>query len=267
MDMERRIPVTGIENARELGGYPVQDGRHVRKHVLLRTANLYDATQQDIDLLVHTYHLKTVLDFRGPEEVSAKPFRNMEGIQRHWLNVMPDMQGSSSKAVAHSNDDIDSVLTFLKSLKDFEEYTMYIAILSSFKGQQAYTRFFQYLLENDRDHAVLWHCNAGKDRTGIAAMLILSVLGADRDLILQDYLSTNDYRKGKIEDLTRRASEKTDNPLLLNRIQAMYGVRRELLENLMQYCISQSGSVVHYTKEHLGLTEEKIERLKQLYLE
>lgn len=143
---------------------------------------------------------------------------------------------------------------------------MYVAILSSIKGQMGYTAFFKYLLENDGQHAVLWHCNAGKDRTGIAAMFILSVLGVEEDILMQDYLDTNLYRKEKIDKVLKELSRLTDDQRIMDRAVGMYGVQKDLLQNCMNYCKQQSGSIIRYTKEYLGLTDTKIEMLKHLYL-
>ena len=264
MSFERKIPLEGVENARDLGGLPTKDGRQVRPHMLLRTANLFEATDHDWKLLQDTYHLKTILDFRSEHEVDNKPFQEREGLQRHWINVMPDMAGASP--VVHVNDSPEAILRFLQSLEHFDTYDMYVAILSSIKGQMGYTAFFNYLLENDGQHAVLWHCNAGKDRTGIAAMFILSVLGVDEDILMQDYLDTNLYRKDKLDKVIAELSRLTDDQRILDRALGMYGVQKELLQNCMNYCKQQSGSVIRYTKEYLGLTDKKIEMLKHLYL-
>ena len=113
---------------------------------------------------------------------------------------------------------------------------------------------------------MLWHCNAGKDRTGIAAMFILSVLGVDEDSIMQDYLDTNLYRKEKIDKVLAELSRLTDDQRILDRAVGMYGVQKDLLQNCMNYCKQQSGSIIRYTKEYLGLTDTKIEMLKHLYL-
>lgn len=264
MSFERKIPLEGVENARELGGYPTKEGKVIKPHMLLRTANLFSATDSDWNILQNTYHLKTILDFRSEQEVQNKPFLEREGIQRHWINVMPKMPVSAP--VVHSNDSIESIIEFISSISDFDSYDMYIAILSSIKGQIGYTKFFEYLLDNDGTYSILWHCNAGKDRTGIAAMLILSVLGVEEDIILQDYLDTNQYRKQKIEGLLKEASTITQDKTILDRIVGMYGVKEELLKNCMLYCKQDSGSVLQYTKNHLGLDDKKIEMLRHLYL-
>ena len=174
------------------------------------------------------------------------------------------MAGASP--VVHVNDSPEAILRFLQSLDHFDTYDMYVAILSSIKGQMGYTAFFHYLLENDGQHAVLWHCNAGKDRTGIAAMFILSVLGVEEDILMQDYLDTNLYRKEKIDKVLAELSRLTDDQRILDRAVGMYGVQKDLLQNCMNYCKQQSGSIIRYTKEYLGLTDTKIEMLKHLYL-
>lgn len=75
------LSLTGVGNARELGGYASEDGRTVKRGVLLRTAKLSKATDEDIERLLSVYHLAVDVDFRGDFEVEDAPDPEMDGVE------------------------------------------------------------------------------------------------------------------------------------------------------------------------------------------
>ncbi len=118
---------------------------------------------------------------------------------------MIDTAVFSSQSAA--NIDIKKLTIFqlvrLAEMTGMLDEKMYIGFLTSDMGQKAYSQFFRILLETSPDRAVLWHCTSGKDRTGLAAMLLLAALGVDEKVIMEDYLLTNEYNADKIESTKR----------------------------------------------------------------
>ena len=83
-------PGSGVGNARELGGYAAEDGRMVKQGVLLRTAKLADATEEDVERLLSVYHLAVDVDFRGDGEVEKAPDPQMEGVEYLNIHILED---------------------------------------------------------------------------------------------------------------------------------------------------------------------------------
>ena len=76
-----RIPLEGIDNARDLGGYTTMDGKEIRMHRLIRGGALNKATDRDQRILAEEYHLKKIIDFRTGAEVGEKPDPRIEGVE------------------------------------------------------------------------------------------------------------------------------------------------------------------------------------------
>ena len=89
----RSLLLTGVGNARELGGYTTEDGRTVKHGVLLRTAKLADATEDDIQRLLTVYRLAVDVDFRSDGEVESAPDPEMEGVEYLNIHIMDESSG------------------------------------------------------------------------------------------------------------------------------------------------------------------------------
>ncbi len=110
---------------------------------------------------------------------------------------------------------------------------MYDVFATSNYSRNMYHSFFNQLLEGG-DGTTLWHGSSGKDRTGIATVLILSALGVSQDTIMQDYLLTNDFVQGSIQYMTGKAAELTDDEHILQTVPKVVGVDAELLNGYYQ---------------------------------
>ena len=141
---------------------------------------------------------------------------------------------------------------------------MYITFLENAVGQKGYKEFLEILVK--ANGAVLWHCTSGKDRTGLAAMFILSVLGVDEDTIIKDYLLTNEYNAEKIAKTRTFFLEKThDETIAEKAVILMDGVSEIPMKNVLAHIKKKYGSVMGYIR-FLGISDEEIEILREKYL-
>ena len=177
-----------IFNARDLGGIPTTDGHRVKTGLLLRTAKLNSLTDADAARLEREFHLRHIVDFRDDSEAAAKPDRPIPGAVFHVLPVLPELPGNNNADYLRLSP--ERVGELMRGI--------YRTMAQHEKSAAAYRAFFDTLLTHPGE-SVLWHCTQGKDRTGIAAMVILYLLGADDDVIMEDYLLTNTYRKKAID--------------------------------------------------------------------
>ena len=170
---ERGLPLTGVVNARDAGGYRTADGRRVRTGLVLRTGALDKATDADLaDLAARG--VRVVEDLRTSYERIAGPDRLPEGAAGAIRDVMA--QASPLAAVAALAGGAD----------------MYRGFITTPGANEAFAAVLRDIATTDG--AVLYHCSAGKDRTGWTSAVLLTLLGVDRATVTEDYLLSNVFR-------------------------------------------------------------------------
>ncbi|MBR2109585.1 MAG: tyrosine-protein phosphatase [Ruminococcus sp.] len=268
MNLNQSIPLTSLRNAREIGGYCTADGRKVKRGVLLRTANLRDISDDDKRKLSESYNLQYLIDFRLPMEIADAIDPEIHGAEYHHLDVI-DM----SAFVSDDIPDIDFTTLDLVGMTNLTlqcgmyEDDMYIGFLMPDYGKKAFSSFFRLLLSADSDRAVLWHCTGGKDRTGVAAMLLLSALGVDEEVIIEDYMLTNKYNAEQIEKTRQYLKSKgCDDEFISKGILVFDAVDEVIMRTAIDYLKAEYGSVVGYIRDELNISNEEINSLKEKYL-
>ena len=266
------IGLTGVKNARELGGIPAAGGKKVRHGLLLRTGALYDATEEDRRILAQDYRLAWVADFRTLKEVNARPDPAFRGASFYHLLVLDENGGGMSRAARsvaeQGRSDFAALLVEMARAGTFSDKS-YCELLFTAWGMEAYRAFLDLALKNDGEHALLFHCTAGKDRTGIGAALLLSALGADREAVMEDFLLTNQYLAHElslVEDYVRRSCPGGADALM-PAIRATAGVDRRCLELMLEEIDQRFGSMDAFLSGPMGFNGRELERLRAIYLE
>lgn len=247
-------------NFRELGGYLTEDGRKIKWHKLLRCGSMAQLTKNDVDYL-DQYGVRYIIDLRSPEESNYSPDKYPDEAQYFQDTVYP-FSFSLFKNLGIINN-----MRLGASNMDFGRQT-YLQMLLDPHAQAAYRKMFNVLLENDKEgESVVFHCTAGKDRTGVAAFLILSALGVSEKQIVEDYLYTNLFFDNYSSETINDALESESQTEIAQRLNSKTAVIAETIEVLPKACQVVSGSVEKFLEEKLGMTKAKIERLQELYLE
>ena len=267
------VGLTGVGNDRELGGYVNRNGQKVKKGLLLRTAKLEAATEEDIAKLNDRYNLGTIVDLRTQMEIDKSPDPEIEGVK--WVNakILSDedyvgIGDALSDAMGEiSPDDPLAVEKALVKSGLFGD-DMFVRFLSSDSGKKGFAMFFNELLELPEGKSLLFHCTQGKDRTGCCAMLILSALDVDTETIIKDFLKTNEFNAGLIADekaeLIAKGAEGEDLQMIM---ATKDQVSEQFMRNAISYLSENYGSPLGYIKNELGITDEQIEQLKDRFLE
>ena len=160
-----------IQNMRDLGGIVTRDGRRIRRFRLVRSANLVQAGETDLE------HIAAVIDLRTPGERKEEPDR-VYGRRYLALPVFDDIQAG----ISHEEE------TKTQGIPDMAY--LYGKLIN--EHADSFRKILKEIMAHDfSEGAVLWHCTEGKDRCGITSALVLEILGADRDVIMEDYLKTN----------------------------------------------------------------------------
>ena len=240
----RSLQLSGASNFRDLGGYAADSGRMVRWRRLFRSDHLAALTQDDI-VELSRHGLARVCDFRGETE-RAPLLCAMPGLSVHFLPIEP-------MVVQGMNDMIDAGrrLTAKDTVRMMQH--TYRAFVHDNAG--AYAEFFRLLLEGDAP--LVFHCTAGKDRTGFAAALILLALGVPRDVVMQDYLLTNQFYRMPANSTSSLPGEV---------LQVLWRVQEEFLDAAMHAVDTDYGGVQSYMQTALGVGAKERERLAEIYL-
>lgn len=172
---DRLLPLTGAFNFRDLGGYPAEGGRVTRRGRLFRSDGLHQLTDGDVDLL-RSIGLATIIDLRTPGEVEQTGRGRLgdQAIGYHHLAVVQQTGGEAVGAPAPPGDDLA------------ERYLWYLDT-----GREALVTALG-LVADPANHPLVFHCTAGKDRTGVLAALVLDILGVEPAVIVADYVITAD---------------------------------------------------------------------------
>ena len=257
------IGVTSGRNFRELGGYQTMSGKKIKTHKLLRTGNLADLSPFDLEFL-KDYGVKYVVDFRSQAEVDKQPDRVPEGAKYEFDPVFSEDLTNSSKSIndLETQSKNDANFGFNHMLYAYED------MIESDSAKKAYRKFFDALLANDKDgDALIFHCTAGKDRTGFGALLALTALGVPLRDIKKDYLLTNITTKDFIDGLIAREKTKGKNDNILQSIHDIQSVHPEYLDHAIKIINDDYGSINNYLRDVMHLSSSDIMDLRRIYLE
>lgn len=266
----QKMEVAGVRNARDLGGYRTQDGRTVKRGLLLRTGELGEATPEELKQLIENYHVSHVIDLRSSSEIASNLEPVLSGVTQHALKIMDEERMKKRYASVKdvlSDPQADQITRIQACIESgLVSDQMYVEYLQDEQGKESYREFFRILLDNEPDQAVLWHCTNGKDRTGVAAMLVLSALNVDEETIMADYMLTNEFFADELSAMRSNfESVVQDEKLLDDMLVATRGVSERYMRNVMTYLKDNYGSVVEYLKTEIGLSDDDLAKLKELY--
>jgi len=268
------IGLVGVGNARELGGYAAEDGRIVKRGAFLRTAALANATEEDIQRLREIYRLSVVIDLRMTSEVEGTPDPEIDGVRNLHLGIMDEAAMAEKRQSMRPEDveglDLNNTVDRLKMAIRLGIISdqMYIEFLSGEPGKAGYARMFRELLALPDGESLLFHCTQGKDRTGCAAMLILSALGVDEETIIADFLLTNIFNARLIESERQMlADQGIDGDEQEIYLRAMDKVEPQYMVNALDWMKANYGSALGYIQTELGVTDDEIEALRNKFLE
>lgn len=256
----RLLNFEGINNFRDLGGYPTESGKQVKWGVLYRSATLADSTPGDLQNLSRL-RLSTLIDFRSEAEKAEEP------------NRLPDPPGFRVVEIPTLDDGnkalVEELMARIESgdFDSFDPDQVMIQANRQFAGEftPQFRQFIDTVLEADGD-PLLWHCSAGKDRTGFASAILLRVLGVPEDVVLEDYLASQqhalDARRGQLLLLRLFKGEQAADKLTV-----MMGVDQTWLAAAFEEIDTRWGGFDAYVRDGLQLDQQDIARLQRVLLD
>lgn len=268
------IPVNGIINARDLGGYIMQDGRRLRDGMLIRSAHLADASDEDLQYL-SSIPISKVIDFRKDIEMNGKTDRMVPGAEYIRLEI-----DASGKIVSQATEDEKRLFTGNKQF-DVKKFMvmaafnpmaqriaqqMYPNLTNDPECRKQFKQFFRLILDT-ANGAILYHCTQGKDRTGFASALMLAALGADRDTIVADFDATNRVYEEDVRQCCQNVLLMGGKENEIATVKSFLGANTDNFIKALESIDREFGSMEAYLKGPIGLTDQDILTLRERYLE
>jgi len=238
-------------NFRDLGGYLTQDGGRVKPGHLFRSGYLTDLSPDELQG-VQKLGIARVCDFRSAAERNAQPDPELPG----WRQIEGCRGGDSSDSFA-------ALAALAERARAGELVDWRGLIVSSYANMgQHYAPAFRALFDSVLEHPgdpVLFHCTAGKDRTGVAAALLLLALGVPEEQVIADYTMSE---MDPVSDLETDAY-----PAELVNQPDLQATDAEYIRSALEGIRRDYGSVDAYLREVMGLNEERLSVLRSALLE
>ncbi|GAB2537422.1 tyrosine-protein phosphatase [Nocardia heshunensis] len=220
---ERALPLLGVENARDIGGYRTVDGRQVRTGLVYRSGELSKASDLALAYLA-IHRLKLDDDLRLGFEIAAAPDRVAPGATYRNIDVVRQASPEVIQSAYAAGPEL------------------YRAFITTPGANEGFAAVLRDIIDTT-DGTVLYHCSSGKDRTGWTTAVLLTILGVDRDTVTFDYLLSNYYRDAAPGDIA--------NGVVVSALDAAFDQ------------VNQSyGSFDNYIHEGLRLTDADIAALR-----
>ena len=251
LGVDRHVSLEGARNFRDIGGYATSDGRRVRRGLLFRSDALAQLTESDYQALARL-NIETVCDFRQDWEKERAPTRWPGRNAPELLSLPNPAQAGPSylELLANSATAADMAAYMLRGYEtNVAEYA------------PSYAATLRRIVNSDRP--VLYHCTAGKDRTGLFTALLLSFLGVPRSTVFEDYLLSNDYvaTPQRIETVAAQLKATPAQVTPLARVERPY------LETAFRVIDEHYRSLDGYRRTALALSDEDLKLLKARLLE
>ncbi len=260
------ITFEGLPNTRDLGGMPAADGRRIKPGCLLRSGALHHAASSDLERLRADLHLACVVDLRTTleREKDPDPYRKLPQTAFYDLPVLT----GEAVGVTHEGDLGEELKKLAGTQIDIHRIvrSIYEHALVSPAGRIAYGSFLTIALENP-EGAILWHCTEGKDRAGLAAVVIERALGVTEQNVKADYLATNLFVRNHLEKMMDELAEKIPGLRGLdNSIDAAFYAFSDYFASAMASIDEAYGSFDAYLEKGLSFGPDKQAALRAKYL-
>lgn len=226
-----RLPLKGTVNTRELGGYPTKDGKVTKYHIFIRSDGLTNLTEED-NIFLKEYGITDIVDLRGSTSIQ-NTFISDDNIDKKFFNF---------HYIPLSNNGIEE---YVKNNQYSDNFNFGIGYSYLLDNKDRIKEIFD-VLANSKG-GVLFHCAAGKDRTGVVAALILGLCNVPTQDIVANYEVTSTYiSKSKFMEVYSKNMQKSDSLFITtfidNLIQKYYSYENYLLE--------------------CGISKERLEKIK-----
>ncbi len=246
MDFELK----SVQNFRDLGNILTKDNRKIKSNLLFRSATLSTLSEEEYNILKNKYNLSLVIDFRSETSFKNKP-DNIYSTRKEHLKVYKYL-------------DTQRFDYSIKVTPDEFFFNVYRGFTLTEESILAYRKFFKLIIDQ-KEGSIVFHCTSGKDRTGIASMLLLYALGVDKETIIKEHMKTFEY----MYPIFKSELNKLENPTYfdVDFLYCLYIPKQIYVEYYFKLLDEHYGGIENYIKNYLKISEDEINILKDRYLE
>ncbi|MEY3989749.1 MAG: hypothetical protein RI985_830 [Chloroflexota bacterium] len=234
--MQREIAINGLYNIRDIGGLPSGSGSVVARNQFFRSDSPHaiDSTGQQQLMLIG---VRTVIDLRYENERARlpNPLANLSDMSYHNIPLMVD------GAIEHNAEDLTHLGAFYRYLLN--------------NSQPAFAQVFETMAEQPT--GVLFHCQVGKDRTGVVAALLLELAGTPSEHIVDDYVATAKHIEPLLPELRKHRPERINS----EQYERLLDARAEFMHEFLRELQLTYGSAEQYLT-HIGVNSTRIHALR-----
>lgn len=241
-----------LVNFRDIGNIATQDGKRVKPNLFLRSGEVVNVHQSAVDLLLNEYKLETIIDLRREKETTERPDDTLTGVDYVNIDILKDVKGQG----ASFEDLLKGAGT-----ADIGMLELYEELVLTDGARRGYRQFLELILNKPKS-PILFHCFAGKDRTGMAAAIILKSLNVSDKLIFDDYLKTNEMRKEANQLIVNDLRSKGLTEEQLNEVLVMMNVDKRYLEHSFKIIDKEFGGFEQYITEGLRMPKDFFTEMK-----
>ena len=259
----KKLEYRSLPNIRDLGGMRTKDGRQIAPGKLIRCGHLSGLSGRELSDLADL--VGVVIDFRSDGERSENPDAQIADAIYYHNPVVESLTPGVSREASADRHAIEQLL-----LKP-EEATQYMTeMCRALTGDYATAKYASFIriLQKGHKKALLWHCTAGKDRAGVASVIVEELLGVPREVIIADYLKTNEYLREELLRLTTFVKQKagTDSPLADKSLRYLFGADEDFINAYYDAVAERYGGMDGMFSKGLGLSDRDIEKFQKMYL-
>lgn len=269
---ERTLPIEGLNNFRDFGGYTTTDGKQVKWGMLYRSNHLFNLNEQAVNYISHL-GINSIIDYRTQNEINKSPNCHVGEKKTYHLDATAQTAELAAQfAASPDNEDkalIESVIQHIPKemingdgLQILEQYRQFVV---SDKSKSAFKQMIEVLLDS-HNAPNIQHCRGGKDRTGYGALLVLSMLGVPKETIVQDYMLTHFNRLERNEIKMAGYRKITQDKNVLDYLLSLIDTQESFIIEVFNTMEEISGSVENYIKNELKFTNNDIKQLRETYL-
>lgn len=257
MPHNRIIALNGALNFRDVGGYQNDKGQHVKWNKIYRSDSLSSLSYKDKIKLVKL-HITVDCDLRSSYEKNSAPDDLWPRVKYVDAPIYSDNPRENK-----SQNKLFRFFHHLPDLKDNFIGRIYQQTLLNTHSQEEFAKVFAELLQLPAKNALVYHCSAGKDRTGMTSALILMALGVSDDTIARDYLLTNELYDFAV---SRNLPSNDEISSMIAKMNVTKGEGPAIL-GITQTIRQGWGNFDSFFRKELGFSQADLNQFRQMYLE
>ena len=239
--------LTNQSNFRDIGGIQTSDGRKIKPGILFRSGDLHSLSDEDIQIL-ENLNIRMIVDLRARREIDRHPDRVIKSVKSVvHIDIFDGARDRSERFLMENN------AKGLETVLEVDYRRMVVHHAPDFQK-------FLHLLATTGHLPLIYHCAAGKDRTGLATIFLLAALGVEMADIRDDYMKTNRLTSSFNDKIIQKVTESGQNGIIL---RPLLEVRKEYLDAALDEIDIQYGGIHLYVK---NILQADISLLRQKFL-